>query len=102
VDISGKVLDPNTEKGSAQLTLEMVYGREVVRAPGLTLEKLLSSRSEITERLGSVVHLKERSAKALCARLSEYVDSKNASGALQCWPVVRMCAVRHNWQVRIF
>ena len=48
----------------AQGLLEAVYGRLLVRAPGLTLECIKSHSNEVTKLMSAgSVHIKEREAK---------------------------------------
>ena len=65
----------------------------------MTLEKLLEVNNKITGLLGRTIRIREHAVKAFRKRIGEYVDSHNKKDEIQAWPLVKVCKLRHNWQV---
>lgn len=65
----------------------------------MTLEKLLEVNNKITGLLGRTINIREHAVKAFRKRIGEYVDSHNKKDEIQPWPLVKVCKLRHNWQV---
>ncbi len=66
----------------------------------MTLERLLEDSNKITALLGRTISIKEHAVKAFRKRIGEYADSHNKKDEVQAWPLVKVCKLRHNWQVR--
>ena len=66
----------------------------------MTLEKLLQVNNKITGLLGRTINIREFAVKAFRKRIGEYVDSHNKKDEVQAWPLVKVCKLRHNWQVQ--
>lgn len=65
----------------------------------MTLEKLLEVNNKITGLLGRTINIREHAVKAFRKRIGEYVDSHNKKDEIQAWPLVKVCKLRHKWQV---
>ena len=65
----------------------------------MTLERLLEVNNKITALLGRTISMREGSVKAFRKRIGEYVDSHNKMDEIQAWPLVKVCKLKHNWQV---
>ena len=65
----------------------------------MTLEKLLEVNNKITGLLGRTINIREHAVKAFRKRIGEYADSHNKKDEIQAWPLVKVCKLRHNWQV---
>ncbi|KAK9811490.1 hypothetical protein WJX72_004764 [[Myrmecia] bisecta] len=99
---------PNTStpSGAAQAALEAVYGKRLVRRRDLTLKMLLASQNKVTKLenkvtklLGRVVAISERDHATFRKTIGEYVDSNKKRADIAVWPLVKLCQIRHNWQV---
>lgn len=65
----------------------------------MTLERLLEVNNKITALLGRTISIREFAVKAFRKRIGEYVDSHNKKDEIQAWPLVKVCKLKHNWQV---
>lgn len=65
----------------------------------MTLERLLEVNNKITALLGRTISIKEHAVKAFRKRIGEYVDSHNKKDEIQAWPLVKVCKLKHDWQV---
>lgn len=65
----------------------------------MTLDKLLEVNNKITGLLGRTINIREHTVKTFRKRIGEYVDSHNKKDEIQAWPLVKVCKLRHNWQV---
>ncbi|GFR49232.1 hypothetical protein Agub_g11231, partial [Astrephomene gubernaculifera] len=88
-----------SEAGAAQAMLEAVYGREAIRRPGLTLERLRAARSAVTALLGSTLQIRQHDRRAFRREIGRYVDSHNQADSAQAWPLVKVCRIQHNWKL---
>ncbi|PNH00579.1 hypothetical protein TSOC_013602, partial [Tetrabaena socialis] len=57
--------DTHSEAGAAQAALEAVYGKAVVRRPGLSVEVLQDVNNSVTRLLGSTKHIRNHDKKVL-------------------------------------
>ena len=55
--------DTRTPAGAAQAQLEAVFGRDLVRRAGVSLEALKAVRNSATRHLGTTLHIREHRAK---------------------------------------
>ncbi|KAL0020935.1 hypothetical protein WJX79_001191 [Trebouxia sp. C0005] len=92
-------LNTSSIEGAAQATLETVYGPSNLRRAGMTLERLLEVNNKITALLGRTISIREHAVKQFRKRIGEYVDSHNKKDEIQAWPLVKVCKLKHNWQV---
>ncbi|KAL0055055.1 hypothetical protein WJX82_006331 [Trebouxia sp. C0006] len=92
-------LNTSSVEGAAQATLETVYGPNNLRRAGMTLERLLETNNKITALLGRTISIREHAVKQFRKRIGEYVDSHNKKDEIQAWPLVKVCKLKHNWQV---
>ncbi|KXZ41754.1 hypothetical protein GPECTOR_294g795 [Gonium pectorale] len=79
--------------------LEAVYGRSVIRAPGLSLEKLKGVQNTLTKLLGKTLTLPPTSnEKAFRQEIGKYVESSSKAGGLQAWPLVKVCRIQGRFK----
>ncbi len=67
----------------------------------MTLERLLETNNKITALLGRTISIREHAVKQFRKRIGEYVDSHNKKDEIQAWPLVKVCKLKHNWQVSL-
>jgi len=67
----------------------------------MTLERLLEVNNKITALLGRTISIREHAVKQFRKRIGEYVDSHNKKDEIQAWPLVKVCKLKHNWQVSL-
>ncbi|PNH06795.1 Nuclear GTPase SLIP-GC [Tetrabaena socialis] len=91
--------DKRSEAGAAQAALEAVYGKAVVRRPGLSVEVLQDVNNSVTRLLGSTKHIRNHDRKAFRRDVGKYVDSHNRADDLQAWPIVKVAKLQHNWKL---
>ncbi|KXZ52701.1 hypothetical protein GPECTOR_9g747 [Gonium pectorale] len=88
-----------SDAGAAQAMLEAVYGRSVIRAPGLSLEKLKGVQNTLTKLLGKKLALPPTSnEKAFRQEIGKYVESSGKAGGLQAWPLVKVCKIQGRFK----
>ncbi|DBA74384.1 TPA: hypothetical protein ACH3X1_011148 [Trebouxia sp. C0004] len=92
-------LNTSSIEGAAQATLETVYGPNNLRRAGMTLERLLEVNNKITALLGRTISIREHAVKQFRKRIGEYADSHNKKDEIQAWPLVKVCKLKHNWQL---
>eukprot|EP00198_Chlamydomonas_reinhardtii_P008705 XP_001698042.1 predicted protein [Chlamydomonas reinhardtii] len=88
-----------SEAGVAQSMLEAVYGQELIRAPGLTADKLCAHSNRVTQLLGKVEPIRSADALEFRRKVGVYVDSHNEATSLQAWPIVKVCRIAHRWKL---
>ncbi|KAG2493806.1 hypothetical protein HYH03_008025 [Edaphochlamys debaryana] len=84
--------DTRSEAGAAQAMLEAVYGRELIRRPGLSLQRLHREHNHVTALLGTVKQIASHDRKQFRKKIGEFVDSHNKSDRPQAWPIVKLLA----------
>ena len=89
--------DNRSLHGAAQIQLESVLGKGLVRRTNLTLETLLRTRNSITVHLGRTVKVREYNVKTFRKTIGKYVDSQNKRQDVSTWPLVKVCRINHNW-----
>ncbi|KXZ52426.1 hypothetical protein GPECTOR_9g470 [Gonium pectorale] len=95
VRLTGGECNPRKDAGVAQAMLEAVYGRSVVRAPGLSLAKLKDVHNPLTRLLGRTINLKPTSSeRAFREEIGKYVESSGGQVELQAWPLVKVCRIQ--------
>ena len=67
----------------------------------MTLERLLEVNNKITALLGRTISIREHAVKQFRKRIGDYVDSHNKKDEIQAWPLVKVCKLKHNWQVSL-